>query len=314
MGIADYRKCHLIIDSNCDLPAEVVKTLDVEVLNFPYILDGKEYVDDFWQSVSPQEFYQQMRDGAGVSTASYPIGKFIEAFRAAALKGTPTVYLSFPAALSGSYNMACMAAETVKEEYPDFELYVVDNCSPSIGAAQLVMQAARLRDRGFEAAQLAEWAQEAKNFIHGYFTLDNLDHLAKGGRIPAAAAQVSGKLDIKANLSYDLSGALTMMGVARGRKKALKLLADKFKANFDGNEQTPICVASSDADADAEFLINLIRKDKEFADVTVVRCVIGPVIGSHVGPGMVALSFWGTDRREHSSIADKIAERVKRKK
>lgn len=312
MGISDYRQCHLIIDSNCDLPAEVIKSLDVEVLHFPYIMDGTEYLDDFWQTRDAHEFYEEIRAGKTASTAAYPIARFLETFRAAAQKGRPTVYLSFPAALSGSYNMALMAAETVREEYPEFELYIVDNCSPSIGAAQLVMQAVRLRDRGLSAKELAEWAQEAKNFIHGYFTLDNLEALARGGRIPAAAAQISGKLDIKANLSYDLNGALTMVGIARGRKKALKILADKFKANYDGDKQMPVCIASSDADKDAAFLVDLIRKEKEFSDLNFLHCTIGPVIGSHVGPGMVALAFWGKDRREHSSIADKIAERIKR--
>lgn len=312
MGIKDYRKCHLIVDSNCELPKEIVDTLDLEVLQFPYILEGVEYLDDFWQSNTPENFYQGMKDGKRPTTAAYPLSKFIESFTRAAQAKLPTVYLSFPAALSGSYNSALLAADQVRAEYPDFELHIVDNCSPSVGAAQLVLQAARMRDRGMSASELADWAEESKNYIHGYFTLESLDALAAGGRLPATAAQIGTKLDIKAMLSYDLTGSLVLGGVTRGRKRALKGLVEKFKQEFNGDMSMPLVLGSTACQKDAEFVAELIKKDKNYQQLPVIYCAIGPVVGSHVGPGMVALSFWGKDRRESSSVVDRIAERVRK--
>lgn len=314
MDAAEIKRCRLIVDSNCDLPYEIISSLGVDILNFSYIIEDEEFIDDFWQSRTPESFYNLIRKGAISRTSAYPLGKFLQHFEQCAQEGTPTVYLSFPLALSGSYNMAVMAADQVREKYPDFELYVVDTCSASVGYGHLVLQAVRMRDRGLTAQELVDWASEAKNFIHGYFTLDSLDCLARGGRIPAAAAQVSGKLDIKPMLTYDTTGALGMSGISRGRKRALKSLVDRFKSEFNGDCSLPVLIASADADKDAHYLADLIRKEKEFNQVHIIFCSVGPVIGSHVGPGMIALSFWGSDRRASSSIADKIADRVRRQR
>ena len=308
----ENRKFKLIIDSTCDLPLEIIKTLDVKVLKFPYIIEGQEYEDDLWESTKPEEFYARMLKGSFPSTTAYPIAKFLEHFTEAAQEGKPTVYLSFPAALSGSYNMALMAQEQVKEQYPDFELHIVDSCLPSITNGQLVLQAARMRDQGMSAQELVAWADESKNFIHGYFTLDNMDALAVGGRIPSTAAQLGSKLDIKPLLSFDLSGALNLSGMTRGRKRALKNLADKFKEHYNGDMSIPVFIGSAFADKDVAQLIDMIKKDKKYENLPIVHCSVGPVIGSHVGPGMIAISFWGTDRRESSSVVDRIAERVRK--
>ena len=130
-------RCRIVIDTCADLSPEIAATLDVDILGFPYILDGVEYTDDIWSSITPREFYEKLRQGAHASTSAVSLGRFVEFFTSCAEEGTPTVYLSFTAGLSSSYNSACQAADMVREQYPDFEIYVVDNCSPC-GAAGLL--------------------------------------------------------------------------------------------------------------------------------------------------------------------------------
>ena len=173
------------------------------------------------------------------------------------------------------------------------------------------MEAVRQRAAGLSASQLAAWANEAKTYIHGYFTLDSLDALAAGGRIPPAAAQLSSKLDIKPELSFDLSGSLSLLGVNRGRKKALKSLIKSFRENYVADPSLPLTIVSADAEKDADWLEAAVRKEPGCADVTILRGPVGPTIGAHVGPGMVALIFWGKNRADKISLTDRIAKKVR---
>ena len=188
---------------------------------------------------------------------------------------------------------------------------MVDNSLPCSCGELLAIEAVRQRAAGLSAKQLAQWANEAKTCVHGYFTLDNLDALAAGGRIPPAAAQLSSKLDIKPELSFDLSGSLTLLGVNRGRKKALKSLVKSFKENYVQDPIMPIAIMSTDAEKDADWLEAAIRKEDGCSDITVIRGSVGPSIGSHVGPGMVGVAFWGINRADKISLSDRIAKRVR---
>lgn len=303
--------CRIVIDTCADLSPEVAATLDVDILGFPYILDGEEFTDDIWTSITPKEFYDKLRSGSKASTSAVSLGRYIEFFTLCAEEGTPTVYLCFTSALSSSYNSACRAAEQVRAEHPDFELYVVDNALPCSCGELLAMEAVRQRAAGLSARQLADWANEAKTYVHGYFTLDGLDALAAGGRIPPAAASLSSKLDIKPELSFDLAGSLSLIGVNRGRKKALKSIIKSFRENYELDPSLPLAIASSDAEKDADWLEAAVRKEPGCKDLTILRGSVGPTIGAHVGPGMVALGFWGKNRAEKISLTDRIANRVR---
>ena len=304
-------RCRIVVDTCADLNPQVADTLDIDILGFPYILDGVEHVDDIWQSITPKEFYDRLRAGAKASTAAVPLGRYLEFFEECAEKGTPTVYLCFTSALSSSFDAACQAAEQVRESHPGFELYVVDNISPCAVGELLVLEAVHQRAAGLSARELAEWAEEAKYYLNAFFTLDSLDSLAAGGRIPPAAAQLSSKLDIKAELSVDHTGALTLTGISRGRKKALKSLVKDFKACYGGDASLPIAIVSADAEKDADWLEAAVRKEPGCENVNIIRGSVGPTIGAHTGPGMVAVIFWGKNRAEKASIADKIASRVR---
>ena len=301
----------LIVDSCGDFTPEVLEKLDVDMLGFPYILDGVEYLDDIWESQTPKEFYDKIRGGAHASTSAISLGRYLEIFERCAAEGTPTVYLCLTGGLSSSASVARMAAEQCMAAHPGFEVYVVES-TPSATTELLAIEAVRERKAGLSAKQLAAWLEEAKNYMHGYFTLDGLEQLAAGGRIPPAAAQLSSKLDIKVTLSYDFSGTLTLVGMSRGRKKALRSLVKSFLENRDPKLNAPGVILTADAEKDGDWLEAAVRKEKGCEDMVILRGSVGPILGCHVGPGMVAFGFWGKDRRDNMSLSDRIASLAKK--
>ncbi len=303
-------QCNLIIDSCCDLPFEVVNRPGVELLEFTYIDSEGAHPDDLYQSTTAHEFFQRMRDGEEPSTSQLSIPVLQDAFRRAIDSGIPTVFLCFSSALSGSYDVAVMVRDQLIEENPDAELYVVDTKLASVAEAPLVYEAIRQRDKGLTAKEMVAWAEEARYFVDALFMVEDLEALRRGGRIPATIAYAGGKLDVKPLLTIDAEGKLTLTGVARGRKKGLKQLAEYYLKRRDVNEpSSQVIIGDADCPKDVERLRELIEKGHEGA--LFLESSIGPVIGSHVGPGMIAVVFWGSDKREGLSVADRIARRVK---
>ena len=307
------RTCRIIVDSSGDFAPEVVHRLGVEFIPFTYVTPEGEVEDDLWESIGPHEFYETLRKNPELhySTCAITPGRYLEIFEKAAQEGLPTIYLCLTAGLSSSIHNARQAAEMVRENHPGFELYVVDTRCDSAAAELLAIEVTRQAIRGLTARELYEWAREARYFIHGYFTLDGFSALAAGGRIPPAAATVGGKLDIKPELSYDTNGALSLCGMCRGRKKALRAILQDFRDNYSHDPSLPLAIVSADAEKDANWLEKEVRKQEGCSQVTIIRSQVSPILGSHVGPGMVALVFWGTDRREKLSFTDKLARKVR---
>ncbi len=303
-------KCNIIIDSCCDLPYETVESMGVEVLRFPFEMTDGTHIDDFGQSMTNEEFYKYMERGEQPKTAQIPITELHNTFERAAKSGEPTVYLGFTSGLSGTFDTVLNVLDEVKASYPDAEIYAVDTLLASIAEGFLVLEAIKQRNNGLSASELAEWAEEARWFVHGMFTVDSLDSLRRGGRIPPAAASLGAKLDIKPILTFDLSGHLTVNSLVRGRKKSIKAIAKYMNENILSSDNHLVVYGNSMSERDMSTLKGMLDCGD---DVVVVDCKIGPVIGSHVGPGMVAAAFWGPDRRKQMSIGDKIARTVKGK-
>ena len=303
-------KCNIIIDSCCDLPYETVESMGVEVLNFPFEMSDGTHIDDFGQSMTNEEFYKCMEKGEQPKTAQIPIVELQETFERVAKSGEPTVYLGFTSGLSGTFDTVLNVLDQVKEKYPQAEIYAVDTLLASVAEGFLVLEAIKQRNNGLSAHELAEWAEEARWFVHGMFTVDSLDSLRRGGRIPPAAASIGAKLDIKPILTFDLSGHLTVNSLVRGRKKSIKAIAKFMNENILSSDNRLVVYGNSVSERDMSTLKGMLDCGDE---AVVVDCKIGPVIGSHVGPGMVAAVFWGPDRRKQMSIGDKIARTVKGK-
>ena len=303
-------KCNMIIDSCCDLPPQVVDVPGVEVLKFPYLLGDEQREDDMFQSIASSTFYERMRKGAEVSTAQIPIPAITDAFTRAIESGVPTVYLGFASALSGTFDTITFIRDQLIAEHPDAELYVVDTHLASIAEGLLVFEAMRQRARGLTAAELVEWACEARFYVNEQFTLDELEWLRKGGRVPSSVAFAGSKLDVKPMMDISLDGRLSLSGVARGRKKAIRQLADYYKRRtLEIGCGTHVVIGSADCPKDVERLKSELYKVDE--TVLFLETSIGPVIGSHVGPGMLAIAFMGQDARDDLSVSDRIAKKVR---
>lgn len=302
--------CNLIIDSCCDLPFEVTQREGVQLIEFPYVMSDGEHLDDLYQTSSSHDFYQAMRNGEEPSTAQVPLATYRDAFETAIATGKPTVCLVFSSGLSGSYDVAQLVRDQVLAEHPEAELYLVDTKLASLAEALLVYEAMNQRDKGMTAAELAAWAEEARWFVNAEFMVEDLESLRRGGRIPASVAFAGSKLDVKPLLTFDLDGTLSLAGVARGRKKGIKLLAEYYtKRVAETGPGRCVVVGGADCTKDIARLQETLSKQDD--SILFLESEVGPVIGSHVGPGMIAIVFWGRDRREEMSVADRIARRVK---
>lgn len=306
-------QCNLIIDSCCDLPHEVVDREGVYLLKFPYIDGEGEHLDDLFSTRTAHDFYEAMRNGSEPHTAQIPMTALREAFEWAHEQGKPAVYLGFSSGLSGTFDTACLYLEQVKQEIPDLDVRMVDTQVASIAEGFLVYEAMRQRERGLTADEMVAWAEEAHFFVDRQFMVDDLDALRRGGRIPASVAYAGSKLDVKPLLGITADGKLVVTGVARGRKKGIKALYEYYlkRRSSDAPGQN-VVIGNADCPKDAERLMNLLSKEDD--SLMFLETNIGPVIGSHVGPGMIAIVFWGQDARNDISMADRIANKVRGRK
>lgn len=306
-------QCNLIIDSCCDLPHEVVDREGVYLLKFPYIDGEGEHLDDLFSTRTAHDFYEAMRNGSEPHTAQIPMTALREAFEWAHEQGKPAVYLGFSSGLSGTFDTACLYLEQVKQEIPDLDVRMLDTQVASIAEGFLVYEAMRQRERGLTADEMVAWAEEAHFFVDRQFMVDDLDALRRGGRIPASVAYAGSKLDVKPLLGITADGKLAVTGVARGRKKGIKALYEYYlkRRSSDAPGQNMV-IGNADCPKDAERLMNLLSKEDD--SLMFLETNIGPVIGSHVGPGMIAIVFWGQDARNDISMADRIANKVRGRK
>lgn len=306
-------QCNLIIDSCCDLPHEVVDREGVYLLKFPYIDGEGEHLDDLFSTRTAHDFYEAMRNGSEPHTAQIPMTALREAFEWAHEQGKPAVYLGFSSGLSGTFDTACLYLEQVKQEIPDLDVRMVDTQVASIAEGFLVYEAMRQRERGLTADEMVAWAEEAHFFVDRQFMVDDLGALRRGGRIPASVAYAGSKLDVKPLLGITADGKLAVTGVARGRKKGIKALYEYYlkRRSSDAPGQN-VVIGNADCPKDAERLMNLLSKEDD--SLMFLETNIGPVIGSHVGPGMIAIVFWGQDARNDISMADRIANKVRGRK
>lgn len=288
--------CNIIIDSCCDLPFELVDKPGITLLQFPYFFGDVEYADDLFQSTTAQEFYDRMRGGAFPTTAQLPLQTLVETFENVAASGVPTVYLSFSSGLSKSFDVALMAKDQVQADHPEMELHLVDTTLAQSAQGLFTYEAIRQWESGLSAKELADWANEARYFVNVYFTVDQLESLAKGGRMPSSIAYVGSKLNLKPILYIDADGKLEVKTAVRGRKKSLLKILSLFDERRDDSHpnKTIICQGGDCQETVDAMLEEAGKRDPE---ATLIGGNIGPTIGTHIGPGALTFAFWGKDRR-----------------
>ncbi len=309
---------HLMTDSPCDFSQQMVDDADLGMLHFTYAAregaahEGMSGVDDLFVSRTPHEFYEAIRHGASLMTSQPSQLEFESAFRECAKLDMPTVYLTLSSGISGCYEGACTALARVREELgrPDLPIHIVDTKIGSTSQYLLVVEALRQRDKGLTAEEMVAWAKEARYFVQTIFMVDDLDALHRGGRVPKSVAVVGGALDVKPLLTFDLDGALSVIGIARGRKKGLKKMASFYEKNHNTDLfSSVVAIGNADCPKDAERMADIIHRSDDTA-ITMIS-TIGPTIGCHVGAGMVSCCFWGEDRRTGASVSDQIAQSVR---
>lgn len=285
----------ILTDSCADLPAELVERLDVKVLPLSYNMDGKtvyNYPDN--REMDPHEFYELLRSGKTAVTSAVNVAQFAEAMEPCLQEGKDVLVLAFSSGLSTTYNSAVIAGDDLREKYPERKIYVVDTLCASLGQGLLVWLAAKEREKGKSIEEVRDWAESNKMSIAHQFTVNDLFHLKRGGRVSATTAVVGTMLAIKPVLHVDDEGHLINIGKARGRAASLKALVDKMEqAVIDPAEQT-VFISHGDCLEEAQTVADMVKE--RFGVKEVIINYVGPVIGAHAGPGVVALFYIAKER------------------
>jgi DegV family protein with EDD domain len=296
-------KFNLMTDSCCDFSIQDIERANITYLPFSYAEAGKpdgglSGTDDLFQSRSAHDFYEQVRWGATPMTSQPSQLVYEEAFRKAAELDVPTVLVTLSSGISGAYNGAVTALDRLRAELGrELPIYIVDSLIGSTAQYLLIEEAVRQRDKGISAEDFVRWAEDARYHVRTIFMVDSLDTLHHGGRIPKSVALVSGAIDAKPLLTFKLDGSLTILGVTRGRKKAMRKMADYYEKNCSELEYPAVAaIGNADCEHDGMRLGTMLCDLND--GIRILPSTIGPTIGSHVGPGMLSCCFWGSDRRD----------------
>lgn len=284
-------------DSTTDLPVEYLREHNIGCMPISYILDGVTYGRD--QELDWKEFYSMMRnDGKMPTTSQINPAEAKEYLEEYIKTDKEILHLAFSSGLSGTYNNIRIAAEEIMEEHPDCRIVVVDSLCASMGEGLFVHKAMKMRDAGKTLDETAEWLNEnVQNFVH-VFTVDDLFHLYRGGRVSKTAAVIGTLVSIKPRLHVDSEGHLIVIDKVRGRKKSLNALVDymeeKMGSYLQENKDDCVFISHGDALEDAEYVRDQIKE--RFGIENFMINHIGPTIGAHSGPGTIALFFMGESR------------------
>ena len=285
----------IVTDATADLPADYLKEHRVACLHMGYVIGGETYGGSTGRDMDYKQFYGMMREGQMPTTSQIPPEEFREGFEQYIKEGaTEILYLAFSSGLSGTYNSACIAAETVLEEHPGCKIEVVDSLCASMGEGLFVHYGVKLRDEGKSIEETADWLRaHVLNFVH-VFTVDDLNHLYRGGRVSKATAVIGTIAGIKPILNVDEEGHLIPIDKVRGRKKSLLNLVDYMGKKMGSFQNEIVFISHGDALEDAQFVADEIRN--RFGIEQFLINHIGPTVGAHSGPGTIALFFMGEER------------------
>jgi len=285
-------------ESAADLTKEHFERIHVSYICFHYMMDDVLYPDDLGQTVPAEEFYDRMAKGAVTKTSQINIDEYAEYFSALCAEGKDIVHVTLSSGISGTYNSACNAARIVKERYPEREIYIVDSLAASSGYGLLLDSAAAERDRGLSAAELADWLEKNRRRLHHWFFSTDLTSYVRGGRVSRTAAFFGGVFEICPLLNVDHDGRLVPRKKVRTKKNVIREIVQRMIENAEnGTDYDGKCFISMSAcREDAEEVARLVEERFPKLNGRVLINNIGGLIGSHTGPGTVALFFWGGER------------------
>lgn len=283
------RRFQIITDSGCDQPKEYFQQNNVECLRLGFVMDGVEYYGEAGQDISLQDFYARLRSGKLPTTYQITPEVAREHIEPFLKKGSDVLVLAFSSGLSGTANSYVIAQKELLEEYPERQVLVVDTLCASLGQGLLLHYAVQKADSGASIEETYEYIEALKLKIDHQFTVDDLFHLKRGGRVSSTAAVLGSMLNVKPILHVSNEGKLTPTGKVMGRKKALKRLVENMVELADITPEDPVYISHADCIDDVMLLKEMVKKC--FPENKIVVECIGPVIGCHSGCGTIALFF-----------------------
>jgi len=283
-----------MMDSDSDLPYDLKVKYDIPVVYMPYALNGKEYFDDLGQTLDHRSYYNAMREGAVPVTSALNEATYLDYFEPI-LKEKDLLFLAFSSKMSCTIQAVYATRERLLKQYPERKFIVVDSLSISAPLALLGLKAHEMYRAGAPIEEVADWLEKNKLRCQGWFTVDDLKYLKRGGRISPTAAAFGSMLDIKPVIMEARDGTLQSVDKVRGRKKALNTLVDKMLEYEPDPEESPVIILHADAPEEAKELKELALKKMPALQIRIDN--VGPVIGAHCGPGTLALTFLGKERK-----------------
>lgn len=282
----------ITVNSTVDLPKEWLEERNVPVIPLRYTIDGETYKD--MEGLSSKEFFQKLREGKMAVTSQVNPDQAKEALEVFLKEGKDILHLAFSSGLSGTCNSMQIAAEELREEYPEAKIIVIDTLCACLGEGLLLYKTLQQKESGKTLEETAKWVEENKLHICHNVTVDDLNHLHRGGRVSKATAVLGTMVQIKPIIHVDDNGTLQVIGKERGRKKALGKIVDMSAEQAKGWENDMVMITHGDCLEDAEYVASLVRKKMGVENILINN--IGTVIGSHTGPGVVAVFCMGGKR------------------
>ena len=284
--------------STADLTKEHFENRDIHYICFHYKLDGADYPDDLGQTIQFEDFYKKMDEGAETSTSQVNVSEYVEYFSQFLEEGKDILHVSLSSGISGTYNSAVNAALIARERYPERKIYIVDSLGASSGYGLLMDKLADLRDSGMGIDEVHEWAEEHKLELNHWFFSTDLKFYIKGGRISKTAGTIGTILGICPLLNMDNEGRLIPRAKIRTKRKVIEEIVKRMEENAEGGlDYSGKCYISQSACMDAaEEVAKLVEERFPKLCGKVEINYVGTTIGSHTGPGTVALFFWGKKR------------------
>lgn len=290
-------KYKIVTDSCIDLPDALAKELDLEVIPLSVMIEGKVYYNHLDErDISFKAFYGLLREKRNATTAQLNPEHFKEVWGGLLEKGYDILSISFSSVLSGTYKASLMAKSEIEEQYPERKIITIDSKCASMGQGLLLYLASSKKKEGMTIDKLAKWVEDNKQRVSHLFTVDDLNHLKRGGRLSSGRAFLGTLINIKPLLHVDSLGRLVQFGMARGRIHSLNKLLARMEETIESPEEQEVFISHGDCVDDVKYLESEITK--RFKVKGVRTHYIGPVIGSHSGPGTVALFYLGKDRTE----------------
>lgn len=285
----------IITDSTTDLSPALIAELDVHVIPMQYTVDGETFQNDPEATqLSFHAFYDRLRAGATAVTSQVSMEQFRRAAQPCLEAGQDVLYIAFSSGLSGTYNTARLTAEDLREEFPERKIIVVDTLAASMGEGLLVWHAVQQKNAGKTIEEVAQWVEENRLKLAMWFTVDDLNHLKRGGRVSGAAALFGTMLSIKPVLHVDDEGHLIPQEKVRGRKQSLEALVAHMEKTATNPAEQVVFISHGDCEDDLQLVVKLVKE--KLGVKKVYTNYIGPVIGAHSGPGTVALFFMAEHR------------------